>query len=53
MNSVRQVRAVVQYVEDPRAFWLGGRPHMLFTRKNLNFYKKVCRRDRLACASQQ
>lgn len=35
------LRALHLYSEDPRAFQLRGRTHMIFTRKNLNHYRKV------------
>jgi len=36
-----RLRAVLPWTEDPRAFTLRGAAHMLFSRKNLNYYKKV------------
>lgn len=36
-----RLRAVLPWTEDPRAFKLRGHAHMIFSRKNLNYYKKV------------
>lgn len=36
-----RLRAVLPWTEDPRAFRLRGHAHMIFSRKNLNYYKKV------------
>ena len=36
-----RIQQVIRYAEDPRAFRLDGRVHMLFTRRDLDGRKRV------------